>query len=346
MNLKMLVWIVVFLGVVAAVAVFRGGGMFGMGAASLPPGARVFGTPGLHTPHGHLPELAMELAFDESRGRILVRQDDGRVVAWDLGTAERAVLAETEELFAFCPAANRLVTATDGAVTIAEDSAVRTLAEGPYTYAAWSGDCRTLALAADVVAGVEIWSGVPLARQSLVETRKAVRNGIALSPDGRHLAAAEGRHRDGEGHLTVLEVFAVDGDAPVRKAVFEDAGTILGMWRMAFTPDGGALAVGSQEKAFSGVRLIGADGALAWAQGGFAAYWVRALAVSPSGDLVLTGDEKGWLRGWDRATGAKRFEHRLGLVIQSLAVSGDGARLAIGLLDGTVALVDLAELAK
>ena len=346
MNLKMLAWTVVFLGFAMALILFRGGGMFGSGAATLPAGARVFGVPGVHSPHGRLPELALDLVFDESRGRILARQDDGRVLAWETDSGKRSVIAETEGLFAFCPAANRRATAKDGAVIIAGSGGVQALTRGPFTHAAWSGDCQTLALAADAVAGVEIWSGVPLARRMAVETRLAVRNGIALSPDGRRLAAAEGRYRDGEGHRTVLELFAVDGDAPLRLAVLDAPETVLGLWRMAFTPDGRALAAGSQVAAQSGIRLIGEDGTAIWAQEGFAAYWVRAIAVSPAGDLVLTGDDKGWLRGWDRATGAKRFEHHLGLAIQSLAISGDGTRLAIGLWDGTIALVDLAALAR
>ncbi len=86
------------------------------------------------------------------------------------------------------------------------------------------------------------------------------------------------------------------------------------------------------------------SGAVNWGQDGFASYWVRALAVSPDGSILVSGDEKGMLRVWNIQTGAKITERRTGLVIQSLAFSEDGTQLAVALWDSTVGIVGMRNL--
>ena len=81
-----------------------------------------------------------------------------------------------------------------------------------------------------------------------------------------------------------------------------------------------------------------------WKHRGFASYWVRALALSPDDQFLATGDEKGWLRVWKPETGEKLYEGTTGLVIQSLAFSDDGRRLAAALWDSTIRIVEVDKL--
>jgi WD40 repeat protein len=70
---------------------------------------------------------------------------------------------------------------------------------------------------------------------------------------------------------------------------------------------------------------------------------VRALAASPLRRMVVSGDEKGLLRGWDSKTGKRLFQRRAGLVIQSAFFSEDGKYLAIALWDSTIGILKLPE---
>ena len=306
------------------------------------------GAPGNHSPHGRLPELAMEIAFDQARGTVIARQEDGRVMAWDLATGRAQSIARTDSLFAYCRAERWLLVGESDRVALIdlESGDVRSLASGAYDYAAWSADCSRLALAADHLPTVVLWRTADLSRLSAVETLLPVRNGLAMSDDGAWVAAALGTYDDDQGHKTRLEIFQVSAEGFLtERGVFDDPETIVGMWRMTFAPGAPTLFLGSQVKAKSGLRSLAADGAAVnWGHDGFASYWVRGLAISPNGDFLASGDEKGLLRLWDARSGQKRFEGRTDLVIQSLAFSEDGARLAVALWDSTIGIVDVGSL--
>ena len=120
---------------------------------------------------------------------------------------------------------------------------------------------------------------------------------------------------------------------------------IHGMWKMVALRGSPAIVVGSQQDARSGLSSIGLnDGATMWKHRGFASYWVRALALSPDDRFLATGDEKGWLRVWNPETGEKLYEGTTGLVIQSLAFSDDGRRLAAALWDSTIRIIEVNKL--
>ena len=152
---------------------------------------------------------------------------------------------------------------------------------------------------------VEVWR---LAKQGskVVETERStqklktlltefpVRNGLALSDDGRLIAAAEGSYRDGEGHRTVVEIWDTTAEPPIR--VF-NTGEILGVWNVLFSPDATMLAVDTQKNAQSGIRVWEIEtGRKLLTKSGFEAYWTRALAFSPSGEYLVSGDEASHLR--------------------------------------------------
>ena len=60
--------------------------------------------------------------------------------------------------------------------------------------------------------------------------------------------------------------------------------------------------------------------------------------------MVASGDEKGWLRLWRATNGEMIAERQAGQIIQDVAFSPDGARLALALWDGTIAILQVREL--
>ena len=68
----------------------------------------VLGAPGPHNDRTRLPELALHLAWNGDGSRIISRQDDGTVTGWDTRTGQATAIAQTEAVFAYCPAQDRL----------------------------------------------------------------------------------------------------------------------------------------------------------------------------------------------------------------------------------------------
>ena len=305
----------------------------------------VLGTPGPHNDRERLPDLALHLGWNDRGTRIIARQEDGTVTGWDTRTGQALAIAQTEAVFAYCPAEDRLVVNIDDAAVLLSLSSgdFERLAGGRHDHAAFSADCSALAIAREDESHVRIWH--PDGRTEDIATAQPVRNSLMLSADGHMLAAAGGTYTDTGGHRTTLELFDISAPEPSRTVHLANPDEILGMWTMAFSPDGAGLMLGSQVYGQSGLRHIAtASGDVRWGHDGFQSYWVRALAVSPDGIVLATGDEKGFLRLWDADTGTKLAEYRTGLVIQSLAFSGDGRRLAIGLWDGTIGVAEVAAL--
>ncbi|MGI9411205.1 MAG: WD40 repeat domain-containing protein [Hyphomicrobiaceae bacterium] len=305
------------------------------------------GTPGPHTPHGRLPNLAMEITFDQRNARVLVRQDNGHVVSWDLSTRKPQRLATTDGLFAYCSKHQRLAVSGESHISIIDgDTGAASLTiQGSYRYASWSDDCSRLALADDESNAVELWSLAGPARLATFETTMPVRNGIVLSGSAGHVIAALGTYSKAQGHRTALEVFRIDKDTNLRVALVNEHPVIHGMWRMVALRGSPSVIVGSQQDARSGLSNIGLnDGAMMWKHRGFASYWVRALALSPDDQFLATGDENGWLRVWNPGTGEKLYEGTTGLVIQSLAFSDNGRHLAAALWDSTIRIIEVDKL--
>ena len=172
-----------------------------------------------------------------------------------------------------------------------------------------------------------------------MKTIEQVRNGLAISHDGRYVAAAEGTYRDGEGHRTKVEVWEVKRDTP---ADLIDTGIILGVWNLHFSPDASMLAVDSQIEAKAGIRvwerstkkqLIGIDD--------LEAYWVRAVTFASDGKYIAFGDESGAIGLWNIREGKEVFTMKIDTGVESLAFSHDRKYMAVGLFDSTVQIWEL-----
>ncbi len=309
--------------------------------------SKAVGAPGPHDQHSRSPGLAMDLAFSGDDSRIIVRQENGDVVAWDLASGAPDLLGQTAGAFAYCAAEDVLATGDETGISLTalKEQSIRRVSDDAADYAAMSDDCAVLALASEAAPRIRIQRLT--APRQIVEsdTRKPVRNGLAISTDGARIAAATGSYDEQSGHDADIETFVIPPWGPATAGPVLDDELIVGMWRMAFSPNGAALFAGSQANGKSGLRAISvADGAPFWGYDGFKSYWVRGLAASPTGEILATGDETGMLRLWNARTGEMLYEGKSNLVIQSLAFSSDGSMLAVGLWDATIGILDVAEL--
>jgi WD40 repeat protein len=105
--------------------------------------------------------------------------------------------------------------------------------------------------------------------------------------------------------------------------------------RLAFSPDGGLLAVGGCQH--GDVRLFDPDGLREVGVLSAPAHCVGDLTFSPDGKLLAVGNSGGMLKVWDVARREVVAElHGHTDEIRALAFSHDGKRLASGSADGTV----------
>lgn len=309
------------------------------------------GKPGTINAHYELGELPIDIVFDEKHNRIISRQEDGKIVSWNVETGTSAELGKTSAAFDYC-ADKTLLLSSHGNKSVhvhnLTDGTIAAFAEETYDHAAWTPDCSKLALADATGRRVELWDSAGQIMIASAGTSMDVRNGLAVSVDGRFIAAAEGTHDEVLGHDTLLEIFALsDGGTLAPAVLIDQQDTILGVWKMVFSPEQDRLFVGSQIDGKSGLEAFSAaSGAQLWSREGFASYWVRAIAVSPDGSLLATGDENGRLGIWNAATGRLRAEVNTGQVVQSASFSQSGKTLAISQKDSTIALYDVTTLLK
>ncbi|HUF39251.1 MAG TPA: WD40 repeat domain-containing protein [Anaerolineales bacterium] len=165
--------------------------------------------------------------------------------------------------------------------------------------------------------------------ESAVETDVPLSNSLAWSPDLGRIAAGLGDGR--------LSVFSVDTSSLVyERSLFETVNAIL------WSPDGGAIALaGSDGSANDGrqfIRLVNASNGVVIRE--FALDFGRtglALAFSPDGSLLVTGDSNGGVQIWDVETGERLADLRgHTLAITAIAFSPDGTAIATSSRDGTV----------
>lgn len=300
---------------------------------------RVLGSPGVQDTLERRLDLALHLSWTRDNAELISRQQDGNIVSWDVAVGSGRAIARTQAVYAFCPAEARLLVnmENDAVLLGLDDGGFQKISEGRHDHAAFSEDCSALAIAREDESRVRIWRGPE--QWADVATGQPVRNSLMLSLDGSYLAAAGGTYSDTKGHRTLLEVFDLTEGEGVQTVRIANQDEVLGLWSMAFSADGSGLMLGSQVFGQSGLRHIASEtGEARWGRDGFGAYWIRALAVSPDGILLATGDERGMLRIWEVDSGVLVSEFSTGMVIQSLAFSTDGRRLALGLWDGTIGI--------
>lgn len=339
-------WVVIALLAAGLTAAALGtfGGYLSSGRGDLLEVTEVLGAPGDANAQEPLPGLAIHIAFSADGRSVIARQRDGKIVAWNRDDGTGSLLAHTNGAFAYCAEGEELVISNENAAVALSlrDGGFEPIAPGAHDHAAFSADCETLALARANATEIRLLRQT--AGDARLQTAQPVRNGLSLSPDGAHLAAAGGVYTQAGTHRTTIEIFDLMRPEPKARLI-ADGDAVMGLWAMQFEPLGRSLFLGSQVFGQSGLRRIDpSSGKVIWGHDGFESYWVRGLTVAPGGTYLATGDEKGWLRLWDTETGILLTERQAGQVIQALAFSPDGSWLAVSLWDGTIGLVPLASL--
>ena len=302
---------------------------FHFGVKRNPPGDRM------------LPRVARHIVFSSDSTEIISKLENGRVERWDLETRNEEYITTTKDLFGYSLTRNLLLIRkeNDDVTLIALDTNEETvLTNGGFENGSLSVNGRFVALSRGDKE-IEIWDVNQKRLLKRLKTIEQVRNGLAISGDGRYVAAAEGTYRNGEGHRTKIEVWDIKRDTP---ADLIDTGVILGVWNLHFSPDASMLAVDSQIEAKAGIRvwdrrtkkpLVALDN--------LKAYWARALTFALDGKYIALGDESGIIELWDIKENKEVFALKAHTGIESLAFSHDGKYMAVGLFDSTVQIWEL-----
>ena len=141
---------------------------------------------------------------------------------------------------------------------------------------------------------------------------------IALSPDGREVAVGSANdpavHRWRLDHGTATSETALQGHR-------------LGVYGVAFSPDGALLASGSDDH---DIRLWSSSGRLVAVLRGHTDL-VRGLAFSPDGTILASGGEDGGVRLWDVRARASLGQPLVDApqYVWAVASSPDGSMLAV-----------------
>ena len=297
---------------------------FQFGVSQPPPGDRM------------LPRVSRQIVFNLDNTKIISKLEDGGVVQWDLETREEKHITTTKDLFAYSSARNLILVRkeNDNVTLIALDTNQEmALTNGAFENGSLSANGKFVALSRGDKE-IEIWEIEQKRLLKRLHTVEPVRNGLAISHDGRYVAAAEGTYRDGEGHRTNIEVWDLKRDA---RADLINTGIILGVWNLHFSPDASMLAADSQIEAQAGIRV--------WDRStkeqlcvidDLEAYWARALTFALGGKYIALGDESGVLILSNIKEDREVFALKVDTGIESLAFSHDGRYMAVGLFDSTI----------
>ncbi len=199
-------------------------------------------------------------------------------------------------------------------------------------------DCNTAALSTGG-SELEIWDLKSNILKHKIKTLLPIRNGLAVSPDGQKVAAAEGiYHEDKRLHETLIELWDISSAnrKPVLSYDKRSSGLIVGVWNILFTPDSKKIVFDTQLRTESGIMLIDLEGKTIFEKSGFKSYWMRAADFNSDKNFLATGDEERNLVVWDVNTKGIGFYNKLPEVVESVSFSNNGDMIAAGIADSTV----------
>ena len=294
----------------------------------------------LETLTGHSGEIAAG-AFSPDGRTLYTAASDASVIAWDV-TGERrlgAIFPDSRGVDATWATVGDAgvvaVTHADGTVRFWDADSGQPRGDAvqgdqkAILAASFSPDGSELATAA-LGGTVQLWDTATSAPGALIRGLPGDANEVAFSPDGRLLAVCVWEPGGGTIHLF---------DTVTHKQVGAPIDVGWGIPQLAWSPDSMRLAVSSWEENELRVYDVPSHG-LVWRQkpGDIP----EAVAWSPDGARVATGDDSGNVRLWDAVTGRPVGEpfggHTAPIVTTSY--SPDGELLASAGYDGRVILRD------
>jgi WD40 repeat protein len=291
------------------------------------------------------------LVFSPDGTRVATAGEDGATRVWD--TITGGLISEcrghTRKVLsvAFHPDGRRLVTASsDGTVRQWDSTTGRDIQS---TYDRHTGEVMTAVYSPDglyVASGgadraIRLWEAASRHDVTALHGHTGYIRNLAFTADGRRLVSVSqlpslGYFERGteDGTVRIWEVGLQTGASVLR-------GHTNDVYPVAYSPDGQWIASGSWDTT---VRLWDA------ATGESCAVLphpgvVRVLAFSIDSSRLVSGcDHDMSLHIWDVATGQrqKRFKAPGNIAVQAIAMSPDGAHIAVGAADGRAAIMEAA----
>jgi WD40 repeat protein len=275
------------------------------------------------------------LGFPPGGESLIFRSDDRRIHSWHLGKGSEPVThlaGHEKEVWGlkYTPDGTTLISSSDDhsiKLWDARDGRLRATLEGHASLVASvaiSPDGRMLA-SAGFEPTVRLWDlpGRRLLRTFRGHTDR-VRT-VAFSPDGRRVASA--------GSDKTVRVWDVGRDEPV--LVFR--GHTDTVRAVAFDPRGGLLVSAGNDRTIRGIDIEGGQETFSLA----GPQHDSAIAFSPDGSLMASGDDGGNVTIWDVAARSRQWSYKgSDAEVWGLAFSPDGRTLAAACGDAKVRLWD------
>ncbi|GJL63923.1 MAG: hypothetical protein NPIRA04_25770 [Nitrospirales bacterium] len=289
----------------------------------------------------------LHLVFHGNGLSIFTFRSNGSIEEWDLTRQSLVRTFQSNSIFSYVASMNSFVTknAMDNVEIRSLDSGqVTPLARDFYIHSAVDGSGRLLLLS---IGGpsLEMWKLDDKMLSKTWDAHRPIRNGVAISTDGKYVAAAEGVYDPvTNSHQTTVELWNVKHKTP--RLLFNGVGDqeAHGVWSLEFSPDASMIAVDSHVNRQAGLTVWGTGlGNPIFQVRGLDSHWVRALAFSPEGKFLASGDEKGRLILWSLKQQRAVWEGTVGeQAIHSITFSPDGQLLAAGIQDSTIQVWDIA----
>jgi WD40 repeat protein/predicted Ser/Thr protein kinase len=286
-----------------------------------------------------------DLVFSPDGTRIATAGEDGRTSVWETATGTMIVQWQSHPTkvlsVAFRPDGRRLLTTSADGTVRQWDSSTGREVESPYDRhvgevlsARYSPDGLSIA-SGGTDRTIRVWSAADQRDITVLHGHTGAVNDLTFSTDGQHLASVStsgllGYSEDRTARL--WEVGRQAGTTVLRKHTSY-------IYPVAYSPDGRWIASGSWDNTVRLWDAVTGESRAVLRHAGS----VRALAFGPDSSWLVSGcdlDES--LHIWNVATARllKKFKGPGSVVVQAIAVSPDGARIAAADSDGSASIIE------